>query len=205
MRKLVILGASGHGKVVADTALMAGWDEAVFFDDAWPELKTNGPFSVLGNTDALSDSSHEFDGVVVAIGDNHIRLKRVQEFLQAGLPVPVLVHPRSYVSGDVFLADGTVVFAGAVIQPSCKLGVGCIVNTAASIDHDCVVADAVHVCPGAHLAGGISVGKCSWIGIGASVNQYLCIGDRVVVGAGSVVVSDIPDGVTVAGNPARIL
>lgn len=202
MKKLAILGASGHGKVVAETASHSGWDEIYFFDDAWQKIKTNGPYAVVGDTESLLQSS-EFEGAVVAIGDNQIRLMKTKQLQKVGFNLPFLVHPKSYVASDVVVEGGTVVFAGAMIQPGSKIGTAVVVNTGATVDHDCVLAEGVHISPGAHIAGGVSVGKHTWIGIGSSVNQYLSIGSNVTVGAGAAVVSNVGDGQTVVGVPAR--
>jgi sugar O-acyltransferase (sialic acid O-acetyltransferase NeuD family) len=205
MAKLAILGASGHGKVVADTALQAGWDEVVFFDDAWPDPKTNGCTPVVGDTNELLNSTDKFAGVVVAIGNNRIRLGKAQDLLQAGLTLPPLIHPKAYVAKDVVIQSGVVIFAGAVVQPGSMLGLASIVNTGATVDHDCSLASGVHVCPGVNLAGGVAIGECSWIGIGSCVNQYQTIGADVTIGAGAAVVNDLPDDVTVVGIPAKAI
>ena len=203
MRKLAILGMSGHGKVVADTALQAGWDKVVFFDDAWPNLETNGGESAVGGTNELLKSADEFNGVAVAIGNNRIRLRKVLDLVKAGVALPPLVHPQAYVAKDVAIEFGVVVFAGSVVQPASVLGPASIINTGATVDHDCILLAGVHVCPGASLAGGVVIGECSWIGIGSCVNQYLTIGADVIVGAGASVVTDMPDGLTVVGVPAK--
>jgi sugar O-acyltransferase (sialic acid O-acetyltransferase NeuD family) len=205
MRKLAILGASGHGRVVADTALQSGWNQVVFFDDAFPNITVNSDWVVAGNTKDLIHAFGDFAGVAVAIGNNRIRLNKVQQLLDAGLTLPILIHPQTYIARNVEIEVGTVIFAGAIVQPGCVIGLGSIVNTGAMVDHDCSLAAGVHVCPGVHLAGGVRVGECSWIGIGSVAKQYLTIGDDVTVGAGAVCISDIPNRVTVVGNPARIL
>ena len=204
MNRLAILGASGHGKVVADTALQVGWSEVVFFDDAWPRLTTNGAYPVSGNTDSLLRTS-DFNGAVVAIGNNQLRLEKSLQLLEAGFNLPALIHPRAYVAGDVVVEDGTVVFAGSVVQPGSTLGKAVIVNTGATVDHDCTIAAGAHIAPGAHLAGGVIIGKYTWVGIGASINQYLTIGEGVTIGAGAAVISDLPDGLTVVGVPATVI
>ncbi|MEQ6917347.1 acetyltransferase [Halomonas aquatica] len=202
--KLAVLGASGHGKVVADTALAAGWEDVVFFDDAWPALTQNGIWPVVGDTDALMTQRNEFDGIVVGIGSNRIRLNKTRELSYSGAKLTTIVHPCAVLSPTVQLGMGSVVFAGAVIQVDCRLGAACIVNTNASIDHDCCLADGVHVCPGTSIAGLVTVGEVSWIGIGASVKQMVKIGEGVTVGAGAAVVSDVSDSETVVGVPAHV-
>lgn len=203
MRRLAILGASGHGKVVADTAECCGWQSVEFFDDAWPGLQENGVWSVVGDTAALMARLADFEGVLVAIGNNRIRHAKLLDLRTAGAHLATLIHPAATVSRYAAIGMGTVVFAGAVVNSSACTGLGAILNTGCSIDHDCVLGDVVHISPGARLAGGVQVGDLSWIGIGASVRQLVRIGDCVMVGAGSAVVSDIPNDVTVAGVPAK--
>lgn len=203
MKKLAILGASGHGKVVADTAECCGWQSVEFFDDAWPGLQENGVWSVVGDTVALMGRLTDFDGVLVAIGNNRIRHTKLFELQAAGARLVTLIHPAATVSRYAAISEGTVVFAGAVVNADARINLGSILNAGCSIDHDCVVGYAVHISPGARLAGGVQVGDLSWIGIGASVRQLIHIGQRVMVGAGSAVVSDIPNDVTVAGVPAK--
>lgn len=202
MNRLAILGASGHGKVVADCAECGGWREIVFFDDAWPGVSLNGRWSVIGATQSLLDSLSEYDGVLVAIGNNRIRYDKSAQLDHAGAKLVTVVHPAAQVSRYAHIGNGSVVFAGAVVNVDAVIGNAGIVNTGATVDHDCNLGKAVHVSPGAHLAGGVSVGDRSWIGIGASVRQMISIGADVVVGAGAAVVRDVADGQTVVGVPA---
>jgi len=205
MRNLAILGAGGHGRVVAETAVLLGWRTILFFDDAWPKRSVSGTWEIVGNTQTLIDCANEVDGVVVAIGDNYVRMELIAEFLRLGLNVPALVHPRAFVSSDSQIGSGTVVLAGAVVQTGSSIEAGCIINTSASIDHDCHIGSAVHVCPGAHLAGNVTAGSRCTIGVGASVSHGISIGHCVVIGAGAVVINDLVEGITVVGNPARII
>lgn len=205
MRVLAILGASGHGKVVADTAECCGWDAIEFFDDAWPGRAANGAWPVVGTSADLLGRVQDYQGVAVAIGNNEVRQRKLHELKAAGAVLPVLQHPSSVVSRYATLGPGTVVFATAVVNAYASIGEGCILNTGSSVDHDCDLGNCVHICPGARLAGMVSVGDLSWIGIGASVRQVLSIGTKVLVGAGAAVVSDISDNMTVAGVPARVL
>lgn len=205
MKTLAILGASGHGKVVADVALAAGWKSVVFFDDAWPYRPENGHWPVVGNTAALLANLSQFDGVIVAIGNCSIRWQKQQELQSTGAFMAVVVHPKAFVSDYAKLGLGTVVMAGAVVNVDAVVGNACIINTGASVDHDCTLADGVHISPGAHLSGNVSVGTCSWVGVGAAVRQGIHIGSNVMVGAGAVVVKPVSDGQTVVGNPARLM
>jgi sugar O-acyltransferase (sialic acid O-acetyltransferase NeuD family) len=201
--RLALIGAGEHGKVVADAALLAGWEEIVFFDDAWPGVSSVGPWSVTGNSQCLIENISKYDGVIVAIGENVIRLEKLTLFQELGLPLVTIIHPSSVISQYGRIGKGSVVCAGAVINPFAEIGCGSIINTAATIDHDCKIADGVHVSPGAHLGGGVQVGKSTWIGLGASVKQCIRIGENSIVGMGAVVVRDVPSGVTVVGVPAR--
>ncbi|MGB4073026.1 acetyltransferase [Pseudomonas sp.] len=205
MKRLAILGASGHGKVVADTAEICGWQSVVFFDDAWPTRERNGVWPVEGNAAELLERLSAFDAVLVAIGDNRIRLEKLAILKAAGAHFACLLHPAATVSRYASVENGSVVFAGAVVNAYARIGMGCILNTGCSVDHDCTLLAAVHVSPGAHLAGGVQVGEGSWIGIGACVRQSIRIGAGVMVGAGAVVVADVVDGVTVTGVPARLI
>ncbi|UQB43353.1 acetyltransferase [Thiomicrospira microaerophila] len=204
MKRLAILGASGHGKVVADIAELNGWD-VVFFDDAFPRVSHLAHWSVMGNTQDLLADLQRFDGCFVAIGNNRIRLDKQQMLAEKGATFPVLIHPSAVVSRYAKVEAGCVVMAGAVVNPFALVQQACIINTSATIDHDCVLAEGLHISPGAHLAGAVSVGTCSWVGIGASVKQCVKIGAHVVVGAGAAVVKDVSDGLTVVGVPAKPL
>lgn len=204
MKRLAILGASGHGKVIADTAVLLGWS-VVFFDDSWPSITVNSYWPVIGTTNELLDKLANFDGVMVAIGNNSIRLDKSKQLLAANAKLISLIHPSAIVSRYVSISDGSFVGAGAVLQVDCKVGLACIVNTNAVIEHDCSISDGAHVSPSASLAGGVSVGHESWVGISACVKQLVKIGNNVIVGAGSVVIDDINNQVTVFGNPAKPL
>jgi sugar O-acyltransferase (sialic acid O-acetyltransferase NeuD family) len=205
MSRLAILGASGHGKVVADIAECCGWDEVVFFDDAFPTVFHIGVWDVKGNTDALVSRLNEFNGVIVAIGNNLIRLDKTNFLLSIKAPVVSLIHPSAIVSKHSSIELGSVVMANSVINPFSTIGVGCIVNTAATIDHDCELGDAVHVSPGVNLAGAVKVDDLTWIGIGASIKQCLSIGRNVMIGAGSAVVCDVSDNVVSVGIPSKVI
>lgn len=205
MRRLALLGASGHGKVVADAALASGWDGVEFFDDAWPGYQCNGPWPVVGDTSALTSRLTEFQGVLVAIGDCSARWTKHQELLSAGARLVTVVHPAATVSRYAVLGAGCVVMAGAVVNVGASVGQAGIINTGATVDHDCLLADGVHICPGANLSGNVGVGPCSVVGVGAAIKQGIRVGSRVVIGAGAVVIRSVGDACVVAGNPGRVL
>ena len=202
--RLLILGASGHGKVAGDCARAAGlWSELVFYDDRWPAQNMCGSWPVVGTGETLLVEYRKNDQGFVAIGNAATRLAWLQRISSAGIPLATIKHPRAILSVGVTLGAGSLVVAGAVVNIDVRVGKGCIINTGSSVDHDCVLADGVHICPGAHLAGEVQIGTSSWIGIGSSVCQCIRIGNGVTVGAGAVVTEDVPDGITVIGVPAR--
>lgn len=205
MKQLALLGASGHGKVLADMAGLLGWKQVVFFDDAWPALQHNGAWAVEGNTDDLMRRLPAFDGVLVSIGHGATRWAKQQALQAAGAHITTLIHPAAHVSLYATLGAGSVAMAGAVVNAYARAGRACIINTNASVDHDCQLGDAVHICPGAHVSGNVTVGHTAWVGVGAAVKQGVVIGPGAVVGAGAAVVRDVLPGTTVAGNPARVL
>ncbi|MEW8015364.1 MAG: acetyltransferase [Candidatus Sedimenticola endophacoides] len=205
MRTIAILGVSGHGQVVAESALKAGWDKVIFYDDDISTSKFSTRIPVLGDTEKLILDAHCYAGVVVAIGNNRRRLSKTELLINAGVHLVSIVHPFAYVSDNVDIAPGTVIFAGSVVQPGTHLGKAVIVNTGSTIDHDCQLGSGVHISPGAHLSGGVTIGECTWIGIGSTVIQGKSIGSDVIICAGATVISDFSDNITAVGVPARII
>ena len=200
MNRLVIVGASGHGKVVADIASKNGYSDIVFLDDN-AALKSCGSYEVVGSCrDAFDYKNADF---IVAIGNAQIRNKIQSELVKKGLNVVSLAHPAAVIAPDVKIGIGTVIMAGAVINPCVKIGQGCIINTCASVDHDCRVGDFVHVSIGAHVAGMVSIGANTWIGAGATVSNNVDIVGDCMIGAGAVVVKNITEVGTYVGVPAR--
>lgn len=204
--RVVILGAGGHGLVVAETARTAGFDLLGFIDDD-PALRTRSPLGlpVLGLTTMVEHREIACDGVLLGIGRNIIRTGLLRRFLASGHALPTLVHPRAWVGPSALMGAATVVMANASVQTGCRLGAAVIINTNASVDHDGVLGDGVHVSPGAHLAGNVTVGEGTHIGIGATVIEGIRIGAHCLIAAGAVVVHDVPDGQRVAGVPARAM
>ena len=199
-KQLVIIGASGHGKVIADIAKKNGYTNISFLDDN-PEVRFCGAYEVVGkSSDALLLKNSDF---IVAIGNSKTRCRIQTELMAQGLRVVSLVHPAAAISTDVEIGIGTVVMAGAVINPYSKIGDGCIINTCSSVDHDCQIGDYAHVSVGAHIAGTVTIGDNSWIGAGATVINNVNVISDCIVGAGAVVIKDITTPGTYIGVPAK--
>jgi sugar O-acyltransferase (sialic acid O-acetyltransferase NeuD family) len=200
---LLVLGAGGHGKVVADAALASGWQRIAFLDDRIDARTARLGLEILGATSDLGRHRTTFSAAAVAIGDARRRLELLDACREMGYELPSIVHPSAVVSRFATLEPGCVAFAQCAVNADAVLGAGCIVNTGATIDHDCVLGRGVHVCPGAHLAGSVQVGERAWIGIGAVIRQGIAIGRDAIVGAGAVVVADVSETAMVMGAPAK--
>ena len=198
MKKLVIIGAGGHGRVVADIARLTGYKQIVFLDDDIKNSLSRG--KVEDFLKYINDS--EF---FVAIGNNVIR-KRIFEKLtdKSGIIVN-LIHPSAVIAKDVILGKGIAVMAGSVINTGTEIGDGCIINTASSVDHDCKIDKFVHISVGAHLAGTVNVGERTFICAGATIINNIDISDNCVVGAGAVVIDSIKEKGVYSGIPARLI
>ena len=189
--------------MVADTALLLGWENIAFLDDRAGSMASPLGLPVVGTLGDLTAQGGAFSCAIAAVGDPNLRLDLIDRSRRSGLEVISIVHPMSFVSKFASIGPGSAVFAQSAINADVSMGAACIVNTGATVDHDCVIGNGVHVCPGAHLAGGVRVGDRSWIGIGATVRQGITIGRGATVGAGAVVVADVADDSTVAGVPAK--
>ncbi|TLS69050.1 acetyltransferase [Mariprofundus erugo] len=204
MSRLLVLGAGGHGKVLAEAAEASGrWDAIAMLDDRHSLLNGSLRWPVIGSIDDCSVFSSEWSDAIVAVGHSVTRLRWLEMVESLGFAIPVVVHPSAWVSPSAKIAGGTVIMANATVQADARLGRGCIVNTGASVDHDCRLGAGVHICPGVHLGGEVVIGDGSWLGIGCSVIHCRTIGCEVMVAAGATVIDDIEDGMTVAGVPAR--
>lgn len=196
---MLIIGASGHAKVIIDMIqkLNLSIDYIV---DADPEIHSIGNYEVKHQ---VSNDMKELDAII-AIGDNRIRYRLVEEQQFDNFITP-LIHPSVILAENVQIGDGSVVMAGATINPSVRVGEHCIINTSSIIEHEVITEDFVHVSPGAVLTGNVSVGVGSHIGAGAIIIPGIKIGKWVTVGAGAVVIENVPDYAVVVGNPARII
>lgn len=203
MRPLWVIGAGGHAKVVIDTVRAAGeFDVAGVLDD--DRRLWGGEVLGVSIPAGLSDESVARFGIeraIIAIGSNRVRAEIAGRF--AGrLAWAGAVHPAATVAPGVRIGEGTVILAGAVVQPDTVIGRHAILNTACSVDHDGDVGDFVHIAPGVHLAGNVVLKEGAFLGIGSVVVPGRRVGAWATIGAGGVVVRDIPDGVTAKGIPA---
>lgn len=197
-KKLVIIGASGHGKVIADIALKTGYEVVGFLDDN-ETVEENCGFPVLGKTKDIVKYKDQCK-FVIAIGNNSIREKVAEQY---NVQWATLIHPTAVLGINVQVGEGTVVMANAVINPCASIGKHCIINTGAIIEHDNDLEDYVHISPNATLAGTVCIGRKTHIGVGACVKNNITIAGNVVVGAGAAVVKDITDAGVYMGVPAR--
>lgn len=192
--KITIIGASGHGKVVADIARLNGYDAIEFLDDD-ETLTTCGDYPVVGRT------GKDIDGdVFVAIGKSDIR-----ESFSTERQLVTLIHPTAIIAEGVKIGEGTVIMAGVVVNSGAKIGSGCILNTASSVDHDCIIGDYVHISVGSHLCGNVKIGNKTWIGAGAVVSNNVNIRDNCMIGAGAVVIKNIEKQGTYVGVPVKMI
>jgi sugar O-acyltransferase (sialic acid O-acetyltransferase NeuD family) len=195
---LIVQGAGGHAKVVLDCALAQGYTVECFYDPT--SSKTTFYGIPVRKEYQREDFPHA--QVVIAIGDNAVR-KRMSGVMFH--PFGNIIHPSAMLSPHATVGQGNMIFHGVIVQAGAMISSHVILNTRAQIDHDCVVADFVHVGPGCVLTGNIHVGEGSFLGAGSTVIPGKKIGAWSIVGAGSVVIDDVPDNVVVVGNPARVI
>jgi sugar O-acyltransferase (sialic acid O-acetyltransferase NeuD family) len=206
--KLIIWGASGHASVVADIVRREGKYKIIgFLDNVNPESR-NKEFCgsiIIGGIEQLSRLRQAgVSNIIFGFGDCKDRLRLSQFVQKKGFSLATAIHPQAVVASDAEIGEGTVIAAGAVINPGTKIGTNVIINTCASVDHDCVIKNGAHICPGVHLGGKVRIGQAAWVGIGSTVIDHVHIGEYSLIGAGSVVVSDIPPKVLAYGVPARV-
>jgi len=200
-KNVVILGAGGHAKVIADIVLL-NHDHLLGFLDDNPEKQNQTIFKNYKVIGTLSDAEKYQDCFfIIAIGDNHTRAKIASQL--SNYHFYTAVHPSATIADTVKIGEGTVIMAGTTINADTKVGNHCVINTMSSLDHDSIIEDFTHISPGAHLAGTVSIGKYSWICTGASVINNLTIGRDVILGAGATAISDLPTAGTYVGTPAR--
>ena len=197
---LIIIGAGGQGKVVADIAKKEGsFSHIAFLDD---DLSKNIPgYELLGTIKEYKKWKDRY-AFIVAIGNCATRSK-IQQEIEKEVFVVTLDHPNAVIGENVILGRGTVVMANAVVNSGTVIKDGVIVNTGSTIDHDCKIGGYVHIAPGCHVSGTVSIGANSWIGVGSCIVNNVNICDGSVIGAGATVISDIREKGIYVGVPAK--
>lgn len=185
MGGLLIIGAGGYGKVVAETAELEGkWDDIAFLDDKGDTVLS---YRIIGKSNEYERFKVEYEHAIVCLGDNEKRMYLIHMILKAGYKVPVIIHPKAWVSKYSDIGAGCVILAGSVINTGTKIGRGCIVNINSCIDHDCTVSDGVHVCSGAVVRSMCNIGSLSYIGAGSTVKSGSILQNKYVLGDGEVI------------------
>ena len=198
-KPIIIMGAGGHAKVVANILKLSGRKVLGFVA---PDLKTGSDLfgkKFLGNDTEIS--RHNSDEIELANGIGSLsgkdeRWKLIDEMRKQGYKFSTIIHPNSLISSDVYLDEGVQIMAGVIIQPGTKIGRNSIINTGSIVDHDCKISENCHIAPGVILNGGVTVGKNTHIGTGSSVIQSITIGSNSSIAAGSVIYKDVPDNTT---------
>ncbi len=209
MRPLLVIGSSGHASAVLDVVELQGDYEIMGLLDSFESAGiTKHGYKVLGPVEeaAVLAASLSCLSVFVAIGDNWARWQ-ISKKLTSVLPVaefPSVIHPSVVLSRSSRVGAGSVIMAASVVMTNTVIGEGCIVNTASTLNHDCRMDDYSSLSPGVHLGGAAAIGFRSSIGIGSTLREKVTIGRDTVIGAGSVVLNDIPDGVVAYGVPAKV-
>ncbi|MBN2991573.1 acetyltransferase [Pseudomonas cedrina subsp. fulgida] len=208
MGKILLVGSSGHAKVILDIVEKQGLYTVLGLIDSFRAIGDEVlGYSVIGRESDLPKILAEYsvEGVIVAIGDNSIRGEvsaRISE-LCPHLPFVCAIHPSATIGKGVSIGSGTVVMAGAVVNPCSAVGKFCIINTLAALDHDSVMGDFSSLAPSAVTGGGCKIGKFSAIGIGASLSHGVNVGEHAVVGGKSMVLSDVDPFSVYYGVPAK--
>lgn len=209
MQPIVIVGSSGHAKVVIDIVEKAGVCRLVGLIDTFRRLgESTLGYQILGSEAELPDvvSKHGIQGVIIAVGDNFVRA-RLAQAIRAAMPdveFPSAVHPAATIGRDVSIGEGTVLMAGAVANPCARVGAFCILNTNASLDHDATMDDYASLAPRAAIGGNVQIGSYAAVGLGAVVSHGVRIGEHAVIGAGAAVVEYVAPFSVAMGVPARV-
>lgn len=179
-KTLLILGAGGHGKAVAEAALLSGhWQRIAFVDDRWPQLQSTFGWPVVADVASLSTVTGIADAAIAAVGNNATRERWLKAIGAVGLTMATVIHPRACVSASAQVGAGTAIMALAMVGVEVRIGEGAILNAGSTVDHDATLGDFAHLGVGVQIAGGVRIGARTWLQAGC------CAGYRVVVPDGA--------------------
>ncbi len=199
--KLLIIGAGGHGKVVADIALKTmKWNEISYIDDDTEKKMILG-FNIIDIISNTFKYINEYD-VLIAIGNNEVRETIQNNLEKQGASIPILIHPTAVIGKDVQISSGSIVMANAVINSCTQIGKGCIINTAAIVEHDNKIGNFVHISPNATTGGNVNIGDRTWLGLSSTVKNNVEICKDCVIGASGLVLNNIHKPGLYVGIPA---
>jgi len=203
---IAIIGAGGHGKCVYECFYQKGLKIIGFFDDdpaKEGKIIINGA-RVIGSPSTISQYP-EVDNIFVAVGDNRSRVNQFNYYKTKEYKLPNAFHSRAYISEFAEIGAGNFFMGASVINPDCKIGDCCIINTSATVGHDCILEDGVQIGPGVNIAGGCVLKEGTFVGVGAKIGPEVTVGPWSVVGAGSVVLRDLPASSFCLGSPAAVV
>ncbi len=203
--KIILVGYSGHGLVVAESAKTSHMNLQFYTEK---EKMTVNPFglSYLGfeGDDTFSDWDKPYD-FILGIGDNAIRKKIAQLLLSKNKNILNAIDTSSHISEHIRIGQGNFIAKNVVVNVLSEIGNYCILNTGCIVEHECRIKDGVHIAPGAILLGNVTVGEQSFVGANAVIKENITIGRNVIIGAGSVIIKDVPDQAKIVGNPGRTI
>lgn len=205
MKKLILIGDSGHAKVIEHVAKRSGWNVIAKLDDKYLEVTTSSNGQTKGPLRVISELLDEDTYVLISIGANRVR-KLIFEKLN--LPIEkygIVIDPSAIVSKDCIIGNGTCIMPNSIVNPASFVGNHVILNTRCVVEHDNVIKDFVHISPGSVLTGNVTVEEGCHIGAGATLIPSINIGSWSIVGAGSTVIRNVENDVTVVGSPSRVL
>lgn len=205
MKRIIIMGAGGHGQVVADALQQMDGAEPVAFLDENPAVIGTEVMNITvpGGNDSLAKVDH--DGIVIALGNNSLRRRIFEELIAAGEKIFTVIHPSATIAPNVKIGKGCMILAGAVINTGAEIKDNTIINTNSTVEHHNIIGPHAHIAPGSTLGGEVIIGEESTVGIGATVLPRIRIGQKALLGGGSTAINDIKDGQTAAGVPARTI
>lgn len=190
-RTLLIVGAGGHGKAVAEAAILGGqWQRILFVDDRWPQLQQCSGWPVVADIAGLASVANRAHGAIAAIGNSEMRERCVAAICDSAIPLVSVIHPQSFVSSAAKIGAGTAVMAMAVVGTDAVIGRAAIVNANATVDHDAVLDDFAHLGVGVQLAGGVHIKAYAWLQAGCCAGYGVVVPERAVLAPGVALIAD---------------